>query len=242
MTTPHRRTDSRDGRTPIAPRRCTDAATAVPRCAEIRRQLGRSGCWPPPTARTGRRRDGDRSTTRVDRGRPRLPAAARRSASTASSAPQTYRRSTTPAGGSATASCTHRPGHLLTGDDVLALQQRLLDLGFDVGRVDGLFGPRDRARAARVPAQRRACPPTAPAARPRSRRSARLAPHRAPAARPHALRAEERIRTRRPARWPARSSSSTPGTAAPTADRTRPRADAEAAIAERPGPRGSRAG
>ena len=30
--------------------------------------------------------------------------------------------------------------HPLTGDDVAALQQRLLDLGFDCGRMDGIFG------------------------------------------------------------------------------------------------------
>ncbi|MGZ4589252.1 MAG: N-acetylmuramoyl-L-alanine amidase [Actinomycetes bacterium] len=32
------------------------------------------------------------------------------------------------------------PARLLAGDDVVALQQRLLDMGFDCGRVDGLFG------------------------------------------------------------------------------------------------------
>ncbi len=32
------------------------------------------------------------------------------------------------------------PSHLLSGDDVAALQQRLLDLGFDAGRADGIFG------------------------------------------------------------------------------------------------------
>ena len=32
------------------------------------------------------------------------------------------------------------PGRLMAGDDVAALQQRLLDMGFDCGRVDGLFG------------------------------------------------------------------------------------------------------
>ena len=35
---------------------------------------------------------------------------------------------------------THRPGNLMAGDDVFALQQRLLELGFRVGRVDGFFG------------------------------------------------------------------------------------------------------
>lgn len=33
-------------------------------------------------------------------------------------------------------------GHPFTGDDVTALQHRLLGFGFDVGRVDGVFGPR----------------------------------------------------------------------------------------------------
>lgn len=32
------------------------------------------------------------------------------------------------------------PGRLMAGDDVATLQQRLLDMGFDCGRVDGLFG------------------------------------------------------------------------------------------------------
>jgi N-acetylmuramoyl-L-alanine amidase len=30
--------------------------------------------------------------------------------------------------------------HMMTGDDVAELQQRLLDMGFDCGRVDGIFG------------------------------------------------------------------------------------------------------
>ena len=34
----------------------------------------------------------------------------------------------------------HRPMDLLAGDDVVALQRRLLGLGFKVGRVDGRFG------------------------------------------------------------------------------------------------------
>jgi N-acetylmuramoyl-L-alanine amidase len=32
------------------------------------------------------------------------------------------------------------PTHLLGGDDVATLQQRLLEMGFDCGRVDGIFG------------------------------------------------------------------------------------------------------
>ena len=35
----------------------------------------------------------------------------------------------------------HTPGHLTMGDDVTALQERLLGLGFSSGRVDGIFGP-----------------------------------------------------------------------------------------------------
>ena len=34
----------------------------------------------------------------------------------------------------------HTPGHLTMGDDVAALQERLLSLGFPSGRVDGVFG------------------------------------------------------------------------------------------------------
>ena len=35
----------------------------------------------------------------------------------------------------------HTPGHLVRGDDVTELQERLFGLGFHPGRVDGLFGP-----------------------------------------------------------------------------------------------------
>ena len=37
------------------------------------------------------------------------------------------------------------PTHLVSGDDVMALQQRLSGLGFDLGRVDGRFGTRTDA-------------------------------------------------------------------------------------------------
>ncbi len=40
---------------------------------------------------------------------------------------------------------THLAGNLLVGDDVYTLQRRLLDLGFQVGRVDGYFGPETEA-------------------------------------------------------------------------------------------------
>src|SRR5665811_1642291 len=35
---------------------------------------------------------------------------------------------------------SHTPGHLLQGDDVAQLQERLLALGFSPDRVDGVFG------------------------------------------------------------------------------------------------------
>ncbi len=35
----------------------------------------------------------------------------------------------------------HSPGHLVRGDDVMELQERLFGLGFHPGRIDGLFGP-----------------------------------------------------------------------------------------------------
>jgi len=37
---------------------------------------------------------------------------------------------------------SHAVNHPYVGDDVMALQQRLLDLGFDPGRCDGIFGAR----------------------------------------------------------------------------------------------------
>ena len=37
------------------------------------------------------------------------------------------------------------PGHLMRGEDVVTLQQRLVTLGFDLGKVDGLFGVRTDA-------------------------------------------------------------------------------------------------
>lgn len=43
---------------------------------------------------------------------------------------------------------SYSPGRLTAGDDVAALQRRLSELGFDCGRVDGIFGP-DTDRALR---------------------------------------------------------------------------------------------
>lgn len=34
------------------------------------------------------------------------------------------------------------PGHMIHGEDVTSLQQRLTSMGFDAGKIDGIFGPR----------------------------------------------------------------------------------------------------
>jgi N-acetylmuramoyl-L-alanine amidase len=87
---------------------------------------------------------------------------------------------------------THVPGNLMSGDDVLTLQQRLLDLGFRVGRVDGLYGHqtelgvRDFQRNIGVPADGTCGPSTLKAL-------SRLAP-RVRGGQPNAMRAEEQIR------------------------------------------------
>lgn len=86
----------------------------------------------------------------------------------------------------------HRPGRLLAGDDVYALQRRLLDLGFKVGRVDGCFGAetesalRDFQRNVGIPPDGTCGPATLKAL-------AQLAPMVSGGA-PNALRARERIR------------------------------------------------
>ena len=36
---------------------------------------------------------------------------------------------------------SYTPGHLMRGDDVAILQRRLTNLGFNAGRIDGIFGP-----------------------------------------------------------------------------------------------------
>jgi N-acetylmuramoyl-L-alanine amidase len=83
-------------------------------------------------------------------------------------------------------------GNLLAGDDVHALQQRLLDLGFKVGKIDGRFGHqteqavRDFQRNVGVPADGTCGPATLKAL-------SRLAPM-VRGGRPNAMRSEERIR------------------------------------------------
>lgn len=88
------------------------------------------------------------------------------------------------------------PGNVLAGDDVLALQQRLLDLGFSVGKLDGRFGHqteqgvRDFQRNVGVRPDGTCGPATLKAL-------SRLAPI-VRGGRPNALRAEERIRREGP--------------------------------------------
>ena len=83
-------------------------------------------------------------------------------------------------------------GNILAGDDVHALQQRLLDLGFKVGKIDGRFGHqteqavRDFQRNVGVPADGTCGPATLKAL-------SRLAPM-VRGGRPNAMRSEERIR------------------------------------------------
>jgi N-acetylmuramoyl-L-alanine amidase len=91
---------------------------------------------------------------------------------------------------------THLPGNLMAGDDVFALQRRLLELGFKVGRIDGYFGPqteaglRDFQRNFGIPADGTCGPSTLKAL-------AQLAPMVRGGA-PNAMRARERIRAAGP--------------------------------------------
>ncbi|RNM12583.1 N-acetylmuramoyl-L-alanine amidase [Nocardioides pocheonensis] len=91
---------------------------------------------------------------------------------------------------------THLPGNLMAGDDVFALQRRLLELGFKVGRVDGYFGPqteaalRDFQRNFGIPADGTCGPASLKAL-------AQLAPMVRGGA-PNAMRARERIRAAGP--------------------------------------------
>lgn len=87
---------------------------------------------------------------------------------------------------------THVPGTLMSGDDVLALQQRLLGLGFQAGRADGLFGPRTEG-AVRDFQRNIGVPPDGTCGPATLKALSRLTP-RVEGGRPNAMRAEERIR------------------------------------------------
>jgi len=83
-------------------------------------------------------------------------------------------------------------GNLLAGDDVLVLQQRLLDLGFKVGKVDGRFGQQTE-RAVRDFQRNVGVPPDGTCGPATLKALARLAPM-VRGGSPNALRAQERIR------------------------------------------------
>ncbi len=87
---------------------------------------------------------------------------------------------------------THTPGAVLSGDDVVALQQRLLDLGFQVGRIDGRFG-RQTELAVREFQRNVGVPPDGTCGPATLKALSRLAPI-VRGGRPNAMRAEERIR------------------------------------------------
>ena len=54
--------------------------------------------------------------------------------------PETYRRLEEARWNLGDRVLSYRFGHLIAGDDVAELQQRLNDMGFDAGRIDGMFG------------------------------------------------------------------------------------------------------
>ena len=64
----------------------------------------------------------------------------------------------------------------MCGDDVVALQERLLELGYDTGRPSGVFDEQTERGAARVPARLRRSSRTASAGRRRCARCASSAP------------------------------------------------------------------
>lgn len=86
----------------------------------------------------------------------------------------------------------HVPGNLMSGDDVLTLQQRLLGLGFRAGRADGLFGTRTE-QAVRDFQRNIGVPPDGTCGPATLKALSRLAP-RVQGGRPNALRAEEQLR------------------------------------------------
>jgi N-acetylmuramoyl-L-alanine amidase len=90
----------------------------------------------------------------------------------------------------------HLPGNLQTGDDVLTLQRRLLDLGFKTGRVDGRFGAVTEA-AVREFQRNIGIPPDGTCGPATLKALSRLAPM-VKGGSPNAMRSEERIRREGP--------------------------------------------
>jgi N-acetylmuramoyl-L-alanine amidase len=90
----------------------------------------------------------------------------------------------------------HLPGTWQTGDDVITLQRRLLDLGFKTGRVDGRFGPVTE-RAVQEFQRNIGIPPDGTCGPATLKVLSRLAPL-VKGGSPNAMRAEERIRREGP--------------------------------------------
>lgn len=84
----------------------------------------------------------------------------------------------------------------MVGDDVLALQNRLAELGFDVGRLDGEFGPQT-VEALRDFQRNTGLPPDGTCGPATFKSLARLAPL-VTGGQPDALRAQEQLRTAGP--------------------------------------------
>ncbi len=91
---------------------------------------------------------------------------------------------------------THVPSAVLSGDDVVSLQQRLLDLGFQVGRIDGRFG-RQTEIAVREFQRNVGVPPDGTCGPATLKAISRLAPL-VRGGRPNAMRTEERLRNAGP--------------------------------------------
>jgi N-acetylmuramoyl-L-alanine amidase len=87
-------------------------------------------------------------------------------------------------------------GSVLAGDDVFTLQQRLLDLGFKVGRVDGRFGSQTE-HAVKEFQRNIGVPPDGTCGPATLKALDRLTP-RVSGGKPNAMRAEERIRREGP--------------------------------------------
>jgi N-acetylmuramoyl-L-alanine amidase len=158
-----------------------------PGVAEVRDRLSRVGLLPQP-------RDGDEADvfdTEVERA---VRAFQQQRGLTADGlvGPATYRTLDEATWSLGDRVLVHLPGNLQSGDDVIALQRRLLDLGFKTGRVDGLYGPateaavKDFQRNVGIPPDGTCGPATLKAL-------ARLTPI-VKGGRPNALRAQERIR------------------------------------------------
>lgn len=90
----------------------------------------------------------------------------------------------------------HVPGALLQGDDVITLQQRLLELGFRVGRVDGRFGAQTEQALKEFQHNLRLTPDGT--CGPATLKALQQLTPRASGGNPNAIRAAERLRSQGP--------------------------------------------